>query len=495
MKFTLILALSLFGVNAFSSTFLINEQALIDLAKQENPNQLQIESSFKKSQVDAMELEDQFGYELYSKYNHQNTKEKGTISFQPVFGNINQYQVGVKKYTKYGVVLDANTGTNVQSGSSESGTEFKDLHTTRHELGIQLDLWKNLMGKVSNAQFKNLKDIEKKDELQSEISEHTFLVNVRRLYWNIVANDLKLKIQEELLIAANKQLADAKSRRANSVSDNAEVAKFESLVYRRTGQVIVKKYERQALFKNLRDLFPSLNGKELELEKYNIDKSVFEVLTCSAQINNQKEIPFEHTKYDDVTKLLRGVQERQRDIDQSYDDFDLKLDLKFFQVGVSSDSEDSGSTYKGDYQDSLNDIADNDRNGFSAGLMFSIPFGENKKATAEVKEKLSEMQLKSNILSLDSNVRATHTQVKSSVLLLADLMKAQKANSKSLQVRVRELKRKFQQARIPEYILIQDQDSLLESDVSVVDTQLRVVNTILDYFAIFNTYPCSFNRK
>ena len=57
------------------------------------------------------------------------------------------------------------------------------------------------------------------------------------------------------------------------------------------------------------------------------------------------------------------------------------------------------------------------------------------------------------------------------------------------------MKRKYNQARIPEYVLIQDQDALLSSDLSIVDTQLAILNTLLDYFVVFTQTPCSFNRK
>ena len=163
------------------------------------------------------------------------------------------------------------------------------------------------------------------------------------------------------------------------------------------------------------------------------------------------------------------------------------------RVGVASEAG-AGSTFSGDYQGSIDDLNDNDRSGMEAGLILTIPFGENKKGTVAVKEALTERQFDASILKLDANVVSTHIQVKRSVKILAMVIQEQRANSEKLNIRVREMKKKYAQARIPEYALIQDQDSLLQSDLTIVDTQLRVVSTILDYLSVFNTFPCSFNR-
>ncbi len=489
MKYITPLVFLLSG-SVFATEFVITEETLQAKVKAQNPTLSEIESTFLASKINAEEMKDRFGYEFYTGASHANTKEKALISYQPVFSNVNQYQMGVKKYTKYGVVLDLNRSVDVRSADDN----YTDLTTTTDKFGIQMDLWKDFMGAITKSNFENLQDLKKKDELQEEISKNVLSVNVRKLYWSIVANSQKIKITQNLHETAKKQAADARRRKAASVSDRAEVARFESLVHQRKGSLLALEYEREVLFKNLRDLFPDLNGKEFKLGDYNIDKTIFEVLSCSAQIDGQKQVPFEHTKYDEIVGLLKSVQGRQLKVDEKYDDIDLKLDLAFQRVGVASETDDD-SNYSGSYSDSVEDLRDNDRSGFSAGISLTIPFGENKKGTTAVKEAYTEKQFDANISNLETNVLSTHKQVQKSIKLLNSLIKEQRSNSKQLAIRVKEMKKKYSQARIPEYALIQDEDSLLQSDLTIVDTQLMVVNTILDYFAVFNTYPCNFNRK
>ena len=491
MKYVLLIGLVV--LNASAAEVVLSEQDITKMSLESNPNLDQIEATFLDSKIRAEELKDKFGYEAYSGYNYTNTNERATISFIPIFRNINQYQVGVKKYTKYGVVLDANTSVDARWGDSNN-TNFDQVTTTIYEVGLQMDLWKDFMGRMTKSQFDNLQDLKKKDELQSQISKAAFVTNVRKLYWNLIGNNEKIKITQRLTKKAEQQAADARRRKANSVSDKAEVARFESLVHQRKGSLINLKYEREMLLKSLRDNFPQLAGKEVTLAKYNEDKILFEILSCSAKINEEKDVPYQTTSYDEVIALLRKVQTRQTEIDDTYDDIDIKFDLKLRQVGVASDTDDGGSTYSGSYADSLEDIQNNNRGGMQAGISLTIPFGEDLKETKSVKEAYTEKSFSANINMMDTQVRSTHQQTQKTVKLLSELMEQQRLNSKQLTIRVREMKKKYNQARIPEYALIQDEDSLLQSDLTVVDIKLLLIGTMLDYFGTFHDYPCAFNR-
>mgnify|MGYP003685775489 CR=1 FL=1 len=487
-----VITLSISGLVKADQTksFGITEDNLLKMVKESNPSLDEIEASFLDSKIQAKQVEDNMGYEFYSGYTHNHTKEKPLIVFQPVFSNVNQYKIGVKKYTKYGVVLDAHRSIDTRS----SDDTYTDLTTTTDELGIQMDLWRDFMGKVTRAQLSNARSMRKKDQLQAEISKNALTVNVRKLYWSIVANDEKLKITKNLYSAAQKQAKNARKRAANSITDKAEVARFESLVHARKGAILSLEYEREMLIKNLREIFPQLNLKDISLAKVNFNKTIFEVLACTTQIDQQKKVPFEHTSYDEVINLLKGIQNNQYKVDNSYDSVDLKFDLKLKRIGVASETSD-GSNYSGDYEKSIKDMQDNDRGAMSAGLLLTVPFGENRGGTAKIKKALTERRFRSNMQKLETNVVSTHHQVKRSVKLLSHVITEQKQNSKQLAIRVKEMKKKYSQARIPEYALIQDEDSLLQSDLNIVDTQLLVVTTILDYISVFNTFPCTFNRN
>ena len=475
---------------------MLTESNLTQMSLSSNPTNEQIEAQFLETKIKAQELRDRFGFEAYSGYQNIQTNERAIVPFFPIYNQINQYQAGIKKYTQYGMVFDVNTQVDTRSGGSAGAQalEFVDVTTTIKEFGIQVDLWKDFMGRVTKSQFDNLQDLKQRDSLQKKINQGAFVINMRKLYWNLVANAEKIKITESLTKKAQQQARDARRRRANSVADRAEVARFESLVHQRKGSLIRLKYEKEMILKSLRERFPSLNGKEIKLGAYNPDKTLGEILTCTAQINSEKNIPYNRTAYDEMIALMRKVQSRSNEIDEAYDDVDIQLDLKLREVGVASDNDNNAAVYEGGYQEALDDINNNNRSAMTAGIRVSFPFGEDRRETKTVKQAYTEKSLGASVNMIEAKIKASHQQIQKTVVLLAELMQEQKANSKQLAIRVKEMKKKYSQARIPEYALIQDEDSLLQSDLGVVDIQLLVVNTVLDYFSVFHDYPCTFNR-
>lgn len=475
-----------------STVVSLSEDKVIELSKTtEVPELDKIKSAMLESEFQNKQAEDALGVEIYGGYNQSKTKEKPLISFQPVFSPTTQYQVGIKKNFKYGI--QANLYTSVDKRSTENDT-YKNLHTTTQALELNLDLWKDIFGRVTRRKLENVELMSKQSKLQSEINESVFKISLRRVYWSLVANNEKIKISENLYQTAIKQAKDARRRKANSIADASEVARYESQVAARKGSVLFLEYERENILKQLRSLLPDLNSKTISLGEYSLNKTVFEVLECTALIDKMQNVPYQYTKYDELTKLLQTVQSNQETIDNSYDSIDLALSTTFKRTGVSS-NDDGDNTYSGSFSDSMDDMNDNDRSGLSTGLMLTIPLGKKMNDTSDVKREYNRRRLKANIKNVDSNLVSTHKQISKSIKILGEVIKAQKVNSKQLSIRLKEMNKKYSQARIPVNALIQDQDALLSSDISIVDTQLAILNTLLDYFVVFDETPCSFNKK
>ena len=171
----------------------------------------------------------------------------------------------------------------------------------------------------------------------------------------------------------------------------------------------------------------------------------------------------------------------------------MKLSATFKKTGVSS-NQNIDETFSGSYSDSLEDMNNNNREGTSAGLMLTIPLGKKFSDTTAVKTEYNKKRMKANIANVETNLVATHRQISKTIKILSEVIKAQKVNSKQLSIRLKEMNKKYSQARIPVYALVQDQDQLLSSDLSIVDTQLAILNTLLDYFVVFSDTPCAFNK-
>lgn len=471
----------------------ISEKMLVELAKKDVPGIEEIESRMLQSKLNYQQiLDNKTGASAYGGYNHTSTKERAIIPFIPIYSPINQYKAGLVKPTRYGVSADVSASVDQRSGKSAQNS-FKDIHTTIYALTFNIDLWKDLFGSLTRKEIENAKLSFESAKIQKEIEGKTFELAVRRLYWAIVANNEKLKISKRLYEQSKTQLSDALKRAKASIADAGEVARYKAQAAQRKGTMLFYEYERENLGKQLKDLIPHLQIGSVELAPYDLDKTLGDVLQCAAVIQVQKEPPMGYTKYDEVTKLLRRVQTNQLSIDSKYDDVDLSLSTTFKTTGLGSSSPDS-TNYEGSYSDSIDDLNDNDRSGFEAGLMLTIPIGKKLNGAEETKKAYNKKRLSAEIRNANSNIITTHKQIKESVKLLSQVIEAQKINNKELAVRVREINKQYRQARVSLNTVIQDQDSLANSELSIVDTQLQVLYTLFDYFAVFTETPCGFNR-
>ena len=492
LKHISMLTLLTLSINVQAETSItIDENSLLEISKNSSVPQLeQIRAAMLEAKSKSGEANDALGVEAYGAYNRVRTKEKAIIAQIPIFSPITQYQVGIRKSFKYG--LQANIYTTVDNRGTENNG-YENIYTTTHALELNLDLWKDAFGRVTRRKLDNVELVTKQSKIQADINEKVFRVTLRRIYWSLVANQEKTNISKNLYKTALKQAKDARRRKANSIADASEVARYESQVAARNGSFLLLGFERENILKQLRTMLPDLSTKEITLGKYSLNETLFEVLACTALIDKTKGVPYKYTQFDELTNMLKNVQLNQEKIDNSYDSIDLKLSATFKKTGVSSNKNTDG-TFSGSYSDSLDDMNNNNREGTSAGLMLTIPLGKKFSDTTAVKTEYNKKRMKANIANVETNLVATHKQISKTIRILSDVIKAQKVNSKQLSIRLKEMNKKYSQARIPVYALVQDQDQLLSSDLSIVDTQLAILNTLLDYFVVFSDTPCAFNK-
>ena len=435
--------------------------------------------------------------QVFGGYQRATTNERAIISFMPVWSPVSQYEVGIRKNFRHGI--QASLSTSVDQRSAEvtgfSGdTKYQDVTTLNYTFNLSMDLWKDLFGKMTKANLEKYEIRRKNSELQKQIQTKAFYVALRRVYWSLVANNEKIKLSQALLKTAEQQASDARRRKANNIADTGEVARYESQVFARKGTILYLEFERENVLKQLRTLLPSLTHKTIELASYDLEGSVKEVLACTQLIASQAKTPYEFTVYDDMVNLLKELEQKQQVIDATYDQIDVKLSATLKQTGVGSE-EVSGSVFEGSLGRAQDDIANNDRSGFAAGVMVNIPLGNPDKRTSQALKLYNQKKLKAQRNEVDNRLSSTHKQISKSVNILTQVIQTQKANSQKLGIRLKDMQKKYNQARISVSALIQDQDAKMNSDLAIIDTQLAAVNTLLDYLVVFTQTPCQFNRK
>ncbi len=471
----------------------LSEQKLEEIAKKGSPRIDEIQSALLKAQMGSGEVNEKFAPELFGKAAYSETNERAIIQFQPIFSPRKVGEIGVRQNFRQGFKTSASIATNQQSAVSAFPGKFRNVTTTVASFTVQMDLWKDLFGRMSKATQENAALESKRAGLENEIQMKTFSITLRRMYWSLVANQESLKISEELFGTAKQQLSESKRRFANSIAEADEVARYEAQVAARDGSVIFLKFQRETLIKQLKNLLPELSSTDVVLGNYDLPSTISQVLTCTATIANQPNVPYEYTKYDEAISILRQVKKNLADVNGRYSDIDVQLFGTVKATGVDSNTG-RANTYHGSYGGSLDQMTAQNRSGYEVGLQFTLPLGSAKETTQKTKELYDEKRMNASIDSTEAQVVNTHQQLVKSIAYLTDVVRAQKVNSTQLNKRLGLMKKKYNQARISVDDLISNQDALLSSELSTIDTQLEILNTLFDYLIVYTETPCPFNR-
>ena len=463
------------------------------MAGQASPKLSEIKAQLLATAQEKNRLDERYAPELFGRGSYAETQEKPVIAFLPVFSPIKQAQLGVRQRFKNGLDAQAQINTDQRSANSALSGQYRDVTTNIISLTVQMDLWKDLFGALSKAEYSRTELAVKKSKVEDEINKKALEISVRRLYWNLVANAEQAQIAGRLTKDAQDLLNDSRRRLAKSIGDAGDVARYEAQLAQRRSQTLLYTYQKDSLLKALKTLLPELNGKELDIAGYDIDGTIREVYACSQSITRAQTVPWEFTRYDEMMGLLKEQQALDRKMNESYYDVDLKLYGTVKSTGVGSEQQlPNGS--RGSYGAAFDDMENNNRSGYEVGVTMAIPLGDARETTKNTQTIYNEERYKAQIDGFDAVIQSTHSELSKSLGLIGQVMETQKASTSALQRRMKVVRQKYAHARVSVNDLLLDQDALLNSELSTVDVQLQVLNVLFDYFMIFTDTPCSFNR-
>jgi outer membrane protein TolC len=475
-----------------SSEFQLSEQSLKQIADKGAPQIDQIEALFLSAELQSNQTKEIFAPVLFGSGAYSETNEKPILQFIPIWSPLKQAQVGLRQTFKKGFSAEASVITDQRSATSPTG-KYQNITSTTLSLTLQMDLWKDLLGRLSEAKLETSNLDAKRASIEKEIQTKSFLIGLRKIYWALIANQESINISEASVKITEKQAEDTRRRYKNSVAEVDEVARNDAQVASKKSILLYYKYQKENLLKQLKILVPELTDSEIVIAPYDIVKTFDSVTTCTGVIAQESKVPYHFTQYDEATNLLRKVREQASILNSRYADPDVKLYGRLKETGVGS--RDAGNdTFKGSYGASVDDMQDNNRRGYEVGVNLTIPLGSAKDNTQKTKELYDQKRLTAGIDANDSLVINTHMQLVKSLTLLNEVIRAQKLNTQELQKRLKYTLTKYQQARVSVNDLIQDEDDLLRVSLTTVETQLQVLNVLFDYLAIYTETPCAFNR-
>jgi hypothetical protein len=479
IRFVIYLVILLYIDGAYANTVFISESSLKAYSKK-TPSSDKADATLISAKIAFSEYQDNFSLGAFASSRYATTKEKAFISIAPVYSPQSNYEIGFKK--RFALGLEAKTAINsdtkefVFSGSKDERT------STYLSMKLSVDLWKNILGKLDKANLDSRSILLKQGEIKKKISNHNFLITLRQLFWQMVANQNAQNISESLLKSAKKQVRDANSRRKNSAADKGEVARYKALASSRLSSLTYLKFQREKLTRSLKRLIPELTDKAIVIKDYDLDRVVGKVMSCINTIKSSEKIPYEHTLYDELITEIKGFHQKQLKITNTYDDIDLKLSTTLSSKGVESNkSESFDETFNGK------------RTGFEVGVMLTIPLGFSSK-TEEQKIKANRLKASYESREIIQELASTHKFIFRSITHLLSTVEAQADSRKNLKIRITDMKRKYHQGRITVSEYINDQDSLFQTELQILESKTMILGVLFNYLGIFTETPCEFNR-
>jgi hypothetical protein len=177
----------------------LSEDQLEAIAKKGSPKLDEIQSALLRAQVTNGETDEKFAPELFGKASYAETNERAIVQFQPIFSPTKRGEIGVRQSFKQGFKTSAAIATQQQSAVSSFTGKFRDVTTTVASFTVQMDLWRDLFGRMSKAaqdqEIARLQKMEKKAQ--------------RTLQENAEEFQATAKMQQELLHRHNLSVAAA----------------------------------------------------------------------------------------------------------------------------------------------------------------------------------------------------------------------------------------------------------------------------------------------
>ncbi|EQC51984.1 hypothetical protein [Bacteriovorax sp. DB6_IX] len=231
-------------------------------------------------------------------------------------------------------------------------------------------------------------------------------------------------------------------------------------------------------------MFPDkITDNNVSLTKYDLDKTVNDVLSCTLTIASKTQTPKDFTLYDEVLALLKEDLSASKKVNSSYSMADLKLvsDVKYIGKDFS-------------HSDSFEELTDDGRKAYSVALQLSIPLGQPKKQTEDIQDEILQKQNISKYQEIEGKMAAYHIQTMKSVRILNNVIAAQNRNAGFLSTTLKDSNKKFKQARLAARDLIQDEDRFLQNNLDTINTKYRVIEILINYFSVFTQTPCEINK-
>ncbi len=465
---------------AAGRTQLLSEETVLKLFRESSVAARQESAISAQTQLDSSLTDEAYQARAYSSFNLKRSKEEAPNIYQPVLSPYQDWNVGVEKRlplgTKAGVEAFG-TKYSFRDGPVNNATQV-GLRAT-----AELDLWKNIFGALDRAQLQSAGARAQRSKIEMNLNLKRQELRVRKAFWSFVAASRSIDLSEQLVKTAQLQLRDVRGRAREGAADKGEVARYQSQLESRNTSKLLFLYEREVVMQAFEQDFKSFQSSQWVVDNPSLVQKEQQISACLDTIAGHLTPNLDYTAYDEIIGLVRAETDSELKVAKKHSDIDVALVGQYQTTGVDTS-----------YDRARQEIQDEARGGYLVGLKVSVPIGGAKKQSETLLLRAKKDSLEAKAESLSNDLRSQHETMLKAILYLRLGLKGQVENTRNLTINYQEMQRKYRQGRIPVSTLILEQDSLFQSQLNEINLRKQITHVVLDYFSVFNEFPCAWNK-
>lgn len=458
----------------------LTEESLVQMARTQSVAAKGALASEAAVSLNASLNDETYQTRLVTGFNARRTDEEPMTQFQPNLTPFEDWRLELEK--KFPLGVSSKVGVFGSQYSLQNG-DVKSATQVGVKVGAQIDLWKNLFGKIDRAQLQSQNSKRVRAELQNQVSIKKGENEIRKLYWSLIAAEQSLELSEKLVQSAEKQVLDVKKRAAEGAADAGEVARYQSQVESRKSSVLLYRYEKEMLMSGLRRSLTGFDPNQWSLELIVSPTKEASVLQCLNSVAKLSQIDVNNTLLDDMLSALREETSNEIKIAKTHSDINVQLAGEYQTTGVANS-----------YKDANTRLNDKKFDGYAVSLNLIWPLGKADNKSEKLLLQLKENSLEVEAVNLENDLQVTHASVIQSLKLLQAGLGHSQENSKNLERSYRSMEQKFKQGRVSVSQLIFEQETLFQSKLQEISLKKQITHALLDYLSVFGAHPCSWNQ-
>jgi outer membrane protein TolC len=419
--------------------------------------------------------EAKFEARLKGQTSYGESREEPLFEFSPIISPLRSSTLGIEQKFPVGV------SAKLEGFSDQITIPAFDVNRatrTGARLSLEIDLLGDFLGRRDGTELKNARVRQKATELNGELQKVGLLQDLRKAYWTYMGLEESLKMAQELLQSAQRQLDEIQARQKIGAADRGELARSQSQVANRVTQIQVIEFQKTQLWQELKNQYPKLQS----ISYQSTQDALLEVSDCVKKIKQLNQ-PEQQTVVTDLISLLEEEKRLSLIQANTLSDWDLKLQGLYQRNAVGEG-----------FQFSQQGFWAEGREAYQVSLQLSIPLGGSLNRAEDLSISQMTNIYDSRIQTLRQNIITRHQRALRSLDYLQAAISAQASATKSLRQSVQSSKQKYGQARISQIEYILDQDRLFATEIDGIQNRVQIISETLDYLKTFNKSQCLFNK-